>query len=63
MEPKLLTQQVIVYDGDGETGRVFETAYTESQMQAALLRCRNHHGSGSSPRALPAQKRMDGHKR
>ncbi len=62
-EGRTLPQWVIIYDGDGETGRIFETVYTESQIQSATLRCQNHHGSRSNPRALPAQKRFDGQKR
>jgi hypothetical protein len=60
---KALPQWVVVYDGDGETARIFETAYTESQIQSATLRCQNHHGSRSNPRAILGQKRFEGEKR
>lgn len=60
---KTLDQQVVLYDAPGETGVIYETAYTETQMQAARLRCQNAHGAKSNPRVIPAARRMRGEKR
>lgn len=56
-------QHVVLYDSNEETGKVYDTAYTESQMQRTIFNCRNHHGSRCNARTITAFKRMRGEKR
>ena len=58
-----LPQQVVLYDKPGETGVVYDTAYTEAQMQRGILAARNHHGSKCNARTKLARKRMSGMKK
>jgi hypothetical protein len=37
-------QYVILYDKRGERGVVYDTAYTEAQLQDAIKRCVRRHG-------------------
>lgn len=52
---KTLPQQIVIYDAREETGRVYDTVYTESQVQATILRCLNRHGSKSNARVASAR--------
>lgn len=56
-------QTVVIYDKPGETGVVYDTAYTESQMQRGILAVRNHHGSKCNARTISGFRRMRGEKR
>jgi hypothetical protein len=63
MKADTLEQQVVIYDPPGETGKVYDTCYSESQMQHTLLRCRNNHGASCNARVLTGRRRFDGEKR
>lgn len=56
-------QHVVLYDKPGETGVVFDTAYTDSQMQRGIMAARNHHGAKCNARTITGYRRMRGEKR
>lgn len=55
-----LPQRVVVYDGDRGKATIFETVYTDDQVQQALVRCRGHHGSKVNCRVMSASERFGG---
>lgn len=56
-------QHVVLYDKRGETGVVYDTAYTDEQMSQGIANCRMDHGSRCNARTITAFKRMRGEKR
>lgn len=58
-----LPQLVVLYDGKGETGRIFTTAYSDPQIQRAITHCRRVHGQRCNARLVNAQRRAEGRKR
>lgn len=63
MKPDHLDQHVVIYDAKEETGVVYATAYTETDIQRTLHNCRLRHGTRCNARTMLAKKRMAGQKR
>lgn len=59
-EPLILPQRLVVYDAPQERAKVFDSAYTDPQVDRALMLCKAKYGRRAKCRVMTAKERYPG---